>query len=537
MLKLCVPAMALCALALPAQAAESPWDPHPQKGDVIVSMPCNAKMVFVKVYTSAGTERIRDQNFNAGLRDSPSPFAQNPNSAFIQGAFEDKQGFYYLMGKYEVSVRQYQSLQGQDKCPAGEPLKKDQLPVTSISWFDAMEAARNYSNYLQKAKDNPAQGAAKAFARLPTDAEWEFAARGGLKVSRSEFEGQLPPMEGELRDYAWYQGPQSANGRLQLPGRLKPNPLGLYDMLGNAQEMVLDPFRATRTGRLHGQAGGMTVRGGGFLTPKDQLTTALRTEKPLFSAQGELKAKDLGFRLVLGTVVAGSSAEVKNLNEEIAKLGTSDTTGSAEGKANANTVDSVSELIKKNKAAMDQVLKQKDSLEKNNELLQKNNADLTESLEKLKEQMVSANAERDEMRDVAVVANLRLGGFLCKTMTDEQTAVSYLEKNSEALKKRCDENAGSCKVYENLKKNLEGHTKALSLLATYYGDTLSEAWHTYDFKLFEQALKPSKTAVSNTNLGDFIDVYYGHLKGFKKQGTDTDKNRKLWIKQCHALVE
>ena len=520
------------ALAL---AQDDPYNPDPSRDDVVVSMPCGARMAFVKVYTSAGQDRLADRKFRAGLSDSESPFAQNPAASYIQGGFEDKNGFYYLMGKYEVMQRQHDALLG--KCPEGEPSKRELLPVVNISWFDAMQDARAYSDYLQTAKDAPASGGARGFARLPTDAQWEFAARGGLKVSASQFEARLPPMEGELRDYAWFQGSKSSNGRLSLPGKLKPNPLGIYDMFGNAQEMVLDPFSATRTGRHHGQDGGMTVRGGSFLTPEQSITSALRTEKPYFVGGQELKAKDLGFRLVIGTVVAGSASDVKALNDEVSKLGNEETTGSAQG-GKDGTVQKLNGIIEKNRKAIEAVQKEKNSLEKSNAMLEQNNSELTSELETLREQMVGANASRDEMRDVAITANLRLGGFLCRTMTDEYSTQQYFEKTAQILKSRCkDGTEPFCKSYEAASSSAEKSKKALEVLATYYGDNLTEAVNTYDLKLFEKQLAASKTAMANTNFSTYIVMYYSHLKGFRKMGSDNARNQALWISQCHSLVE
>lgn len=518
-----------------AMAADDPYNPNPGKDDVTVSMPCNASMTFVKVYTSPDSDKLRDKSFRSGLSDSESPFAQNPAASYIQGGFHDKGGYYYLMGKYEVMQRQYEALSG--KCKEGEPSKRELLPVVNISWFDAMQSARVYSDYLQSAKDAPISGKSRGFVRLPTDAQWEFAARGGLKVSASQFEARLPPMEGELRDYAWFQGSNSSNGRLNLPGRLKPNPLGLYDMFGNAQEMVLDPFSATRTGRHHGQDGGMTVRGGGFLTPQNSITSALRTEKPYFVGSAELKAKDLGFRLAIGTVVASDPNDVKALNAEVQKLGNEETTGSASG-AKDGTIDKLNGIIAKNRKAMDEVKQEKSSLEKSNEVLKENNQELTGELEKLREQMVDVNASKDEMRDVAVTANLRLGGFLCRTMTDEYSTMQYFEKTSEILKPRCkDGTEPFCKSYQAASSSAQKSKKALEMLATYYGDTLTEAANTYDLKLFQKQLPLSKTAMANTNFSAYIDMYYSHLKSFRKMGSDNAKNQELWIKQCHSLVE
>ena len=152
--------------------------------------------------------------------------------------------------------------------------------------------------------------------------------------------------------------------------------------------------------------------------------------------------------------------------------------------------------------------------------------------------MVGANASRDEMRDVAITANLRLGGFLCRTMTDEYSTQQYFEKTAQILKSRCkDGTEPFCKSYEAASSSAEKSKKALEVLATYYGDNLTEAANTYDLKLFEKQLAASKTAMANTNFSTYIDMYYSHLKGFRKMGSDNARNQALWISQCHSLVE
>ena len=236
-------------------------------------------------------------------------------------------------------------------------------------------------------------------------------------------------------------------------------------------------------------------------------------------------------------MVASDPNDVKALNAEVQKIGNEETTGSASG-AKDGTIDRLNGIIAKNRKAMDEVKQEKSSLEKSNEVLKENNQELTGELEKLREQMVDVNASKDEMRDVAVTANLRLGGFLCRAMTDEYSTMRYFEKTSEILKPRCkDGTEPFCKSYQAAGSSARKSKKALETLATYYGDTLTEAANTYDLKLFPKQLPLSKTAMANTNFSAYIDMYYSHLKSFRKMGSDNAKNQELWIKQCHSLVE
>ena len=105
--------------------------------------------------------------------------------------------------------------------------------------------------------------------RLPNEKEWEFAARGGSAVSEADFSARVFPMPDGMQRHVWFQGTRSSGGRVRPIGMLEPNPLGVFDILGNVAEWVLEPYRLNRVGRLHGQAGGMVARGGDFLTPEE----------------------------------------------------------------------------------------------------------------------------------------------------------------------------------------------------------------------------------------------------------------------------
>jgi formylglycine-generating enzyme required for sulfatase activity len=84
--------------------------------------------------------------------------------------------------------------------------------------------------------------------RLPTEAEWEYACRAGAATGR--YYGEASEVE-VLGRYAWYTKNSQDRG-MQVPGSLRPNDLGLFDLLGNALEWCQDPFRYYEPGR-HGE--------------------------------------------------------------------------------------------------------------------------------------------------------------------------------------------------------------------------------------------------------------------------------------------
>ncbi|MDO4190243.1 MAG: SUMF1/EgtB/PvdO family nonheme iron enzyme [Bacteroidales bacterium] len=102
-------------------------------------------------------------------------------------------------------------------------MKGDNLPVDNISWFDCWEFIRKLNRLT-----------GEQFL-LPTEAQWEYAARGGKNRSTSVFPGGSHPSQ-----VAWTFG--NAAGKLHRVKTLKPNLLGFYDMSGNVWEWCNDYF-------------------------------------------------------------------------------------------------------------------------------------------------------------------------------------------------------------------------------------------------------------------------------------------------------
>ena len=123
----------------------------------------------------------------------------------------------YYIGKYEVTQALWQAVMGNNR----SYFNGDNLPVEKVSWKDCQK-------FLSKL--NRITG--KTF-RLPTEAEWEYAVRGGKKSRGYQYSGS-----NNLSDVAWYG--ENSGGKTHAVGTKQPNELGIYDMTGNVWEWCQD---------------------------------------------------------------------------------------------------------------------------------------------------------------------------------------------------------------------------------------------------------------------------------------------------------
>ncbi|MDR2612268.1 MAG: formylglycine-generating enzyme family protein [Deltaproteobacteria bacterium] len=127
----------------------------------------------------------------------------------------------FFLGRYEVTQAQWERVTGSNPSLSRGP----DLPVENVTWHGVQA-------FL--ARLNAWEGTARY--RLPTEAEWEMAARAGGRP-RIYFFGDDPEPLGE---YAWYEG--NAGDRTHPVGLKKPNPFGLHDIYGNVSEWVQDRY-------------------------------------------------------------------------------------------------------------------------------------------------------------------------------------------------------------------------------------------------------------------------------------------------------
>ena len=303
----------------PISWPERLYNPAPLEGDLVLPLPCGGAMTFRPVATPPiEADALSDRSILLGWANQPTGHIDYLHREHILGSLQDPAtgDWMFLIAKYEVTQDQWAAVMGPE-CPT--PGMPGTRPQTSISWFDAIDFTRRLSEWLLADHPDslPREGRYDAYLRLPTEAEWEYAARGGAAVSEAEFRERVPPMDGELAAYVWYQGAESAQGSIKPVGVRGANPLGLHDMLGNVEEIVLEPFRLNRVGRQHGQAGGFVTRGGSILTPADEIRSALRNEYGYFNVEGgrPLALDTFGLRPVLSAPVGSSEDRALAVSE------------------------------------------------------------------------------------------------------------------------------------------------------------------------------------------------------------------------------
>ncbi len=276
-------------------------------GAIIVSHDIYAEIVSVKFYVDdvlkstdetspyssswdSGSASIGSHSFKAVVEDNFGSTGDNAVSSELisdvedgfvwvsGGSFEmgstvesDEQPIHtvivssFTIGKYEVTQSEYETIMGTTPSNSSYGIG-DNYPVNTVSWYDAVD----YCNALSDLKgyDRCYSGSGSSTVcdwtangyRLPTEAEWEFAARGGNSSAGYTYSGS-----NTIGDVAWYSSNSGSSSH--IVGTKQANELGIYDMSGNLYEWCwdwYDGYSGSAQTNPHGGSGSYRVVRGGL---------------------------------------------------------------------------------------------------------------------------------------------------------------------------------------------------------------------------------------------------------------------------------
>jgi formylglycine-generating enzyme required for sulfatase activity len=200
-------------------------------------------LVANMVSVSGGTFRMGAQN------SDPQSDNYDTEARDNEGPVHEVTLSNYYIGKFEITQREWRTIMGDELDWPEQYGRGDDFPAYNVSRTDALRFVERLSAMTRL----PFQ--------LPTEAQWEFAARGGSNSLHYRFSGS-----NDVDEVAWHK--ENANGSLHPVGGKRPNELGLHDMSGNLWEWCLDtygPYPSTlQTNPVANSGSQFVLRGGSW---------------------------------------------------------------------------------------------------------------------------------------------------------------------------------------------------------------------------------------------------------------------------------
>lgn len=542
------------------------YNPNEDPGDLELPMPNGLKFVLRPV-AIATTSLLNDVPFKMGLASLSSPersvyekqMEARIGAPFLQqnlpkdwqkklAADKDAGLSYYFLGKYELTNGQWDAVMGENsgngeessKTASGDSSgKRKNLPKTDISWYDIQNFLSKYNEWLLANHPDklPLIDGVPAFLRLPTEAEWEYAARGGnlaRDADGKDFVDDKGHGDGvKVADYAIF-GPRYDKA---MPiGSRTPNILGIYDMAGNVSELVGDGFRFTISApvsggghakRLHGSEGGFISKGGSFASKEEnEVYPGRRIEAPMFvKKDGKFvlsRDNTRGARLVLASLNVPSKIREKALLAEEKKQ--DGKTPEEHGKAKPKAVEM---KIQGEKVVIDPNGDPVAELEKISAVAQ--SEDMKSNLKQLHALLQDVNEAFSRERDENLTNTLRSVAYMADSLSNIAFRCLQIDANYQKVKSHPDftkeREKRILKLINNQFKNIQRATNIYRINVAELGK--------YPKNEIASKIRQLKTQYPgedtlNKNIRKDLDALQEHISLVARKGTGALTDMMIW---------